>query len=51
MSGPSAGVTSGVSEDFMAPEPLPRHYRCRLCGLELPTWLPVVKRPTRDGRG
>jgi hypothetical protein len=22
-----------------------RRYRCRFCGLELPAWLPVAKRP------
>jgi hypothetical protein len=22
-----------------------KRYRCRFCGLELPTWLPVAKRP------
>jgi hypothetical protein len=24
---------------------LQKRYRCRVCGLELPAWLPVAKRP------
>jgi hypothetical protein len=25
--------------------PPPKRYRCRVCGRDLPAWLPVVKRP------
>jgi hypothetical protein len=29
----------------MTPRRPQKRYRCRLCGLELPAWLPVLKQP------
>jgi hypothetical protein len=34
-----------ATEGSMTPPQAHRHYRCRVCGMTLPAWLPVLQKP------